>query len=305
MKSLMIFTFLTLWGTASAQSQFEQFLNSVNTASDSSDKAAIIDSFMIHARSAGIPYIEDSTVNFIFRGEADSVKLELYQIGNVDPSFHRLENTNFFFYSQTFELDARLEYTFHVDTLNILDPENPAPVYWLFLFPASEFTMPGYEYPEETIPKPKVVKGTIDTVYVFSTQLDTTFMVQVYLPPGYHDDPSERFPAIYINDGQLVAAPYLGAMPIVLDNLIHQSKIEKLISVFIESHFNTRADIYGGVRSLEYEDFVLNTMVPYIDSAYRTIQSPEARAIGGASFGGLVSTQIPYHHPEIVGKVAA
>ncbi|MCW8811169.1 MAG: hypothetical protein OQK64_09455, partial [Ignavibacteriaceae bacterium] len=66
----LIFLFSTL---LPAQSQFQQFINYVNSLGDPTEKQAVVDSFMTYARTVGIPFIEDSTANFIYLGNPNSV----------------------------------------------------------------------------------------------------------------------------------------------------------------------------------------------------------------------------------------
>ena len=80
MKRLIFMIILLSTGNAYPHSNFQQFLDSVTSAQTDSAKAALIDSFMTHARSVGIPFIEDSTANFIYRGNATSVNLRLIGI---------------------------------------------------------------------------------------------------------------------------------------------------------------------------------------------------------------------------------
>ena len=57
------------------QSQFQQFINYVNSLGDPAEKQAAVDSFMTYARTVGIPFIEDSTANFIYLGNPSSVSV--------------------------------------------------------------------------------------------------------------------------------------------------------------------------------------------------------------------------------------
>jgi enterochelin esterase family protein len=79
-------------------------------------------------------------------------------------------------------------------------------------------------------------------------------------------------------------------MLIVLDNLIHQQKIEPIIAVFIDprepgnSSNNRRASEYTG--NIKFANFVADELVPTVDQSFRTNSSPSKRAILGTSLGG-------------------
>src|SRR3970040_314468 len=73
---LYILSFIFFITTFSnAQSQFQQFIDYVNSLSDPIEKQAAVDSFMTYARTVGIPFIEDSTANFIYLGNPNSVSV--------------------------------------------------------------------------------------------------------------------------------------------------------------------------------------------------------------------------------------
>ena len=303
MKKFMLLLAVLCWQRVFAQ-EFQAFLASVNSAATDSAKTAIIDGFMVHARQAGIPFIENGTANFIYRGKATSVALELIpalELTFLTVNMQRLSNTDFFYYSQAFEMDARLEYTFTIvaggDTTRLaLDSENPRVVIWLGYL-TSELAMPGYEMPTETFFDPAIPHGALKNHNLFSDRLNATYSIYVYLPPGYDEHPTKRYPTGYAQDGQLAL---LGGYLNVMDNLMAQGKIQEGLFVLIPSFDRTAT--YAGERRFDYEDFVVNTVVPFVDSTYRTEKSPRGRLIGGASFGALISAQIAYRHPDLFGK---
>ena len=73
MRRIILFLVLAFTFISYPQSQFQQFINHVNSLTDSLDKVVVIDSFMIVARQQGIPFIEDSTANFIYLGTPNSI----------------------------------------------------------------------------------------------------------------------------------------------------------------------------------------------------------------------------------------
>jgi enterochelin esterase-like enzyme len=59
----------------------------------------------------------------------------------------------------------------------------------------------------------------------------------------------------------------------------------------------------GGGQS--FEEQLVNELMPHIDATYRTVQTREARAIGGISRGGVWSLEIAFQHPDAFGIVGA
>lgn len=59
----------------------------------------------------------------------------------------------------------------------------------------------------------------------------------------------------------------------------------------------------GGGHANRYTRFILEDLIPFIDSEYRTIPEPDSRGLGGSSLGGLVTLYIALRHPETFGKL--
>jgi enterochelin esterase-like enzyme len=54
-----------------------------------------------------------------------------------------------------------------------------------------------------------------------------------------------------------------------------------------------------------YNAYVATELVDYIDATYRTIASPQSRAIAGISMGGRIATMTALQHPQRFGVVGA
>jgi enterochelin esterase family protein len=110
----------------------------------------------------------------------------------------------------------------------------------------------------------------------------------VYTPYGYDD--MQDLPVVYVTDGHEYADDKLGAMLIVMDNLIHQNVISPIIAVFIDprepgnTSNNRRMSEY--VENINFANFVSDELVPQIDANYKTNPDPDYRAILGTSLGG-------------------
>jgi enterochelin esterase family protein len=95
----------------------------------------------------------------------------------------------------------------------------------------------------------------------------------------------------------------LGSAANTLDYLIALSKIEPIICVFVPPV--DRDNEYAFNKSQEFESFIVTELMPHIDSTFRTMLVPAKRGMAGLSFGGLITTQICYNHPESFGLAAA
>lgn len=135
--------------------------------------------------------------------------------------------------------------------------------------------------------------------------------LQVYLPPGYRTS-DERYPVVYIHDGQL------WQIDAVLNDLIATEKFAEIILVRIFSS-NQRTSDYlpyqdNYVRqdwgpytpnAKIFSDFVVQKIIPYIDGKYRTINDRKSRAVMGASFGGLLALWMGYNYSDYFSMVGA
>ena len=293
---LWIFLFAQL---LPAQSQFQQFINYVNSLGDPTAKQAAVDSFMTYARTQGIPFIEDSTANFIYLGNPSSVTVPGDFNGwsiSAWPMTH-LSETNFWYRSANFELDARLDYKFVLNgTTWILDPENPNTCTGGF-GPNSELSMPLYVQPWEIEYNPNIEHGTVIQKTIFSTNVNTNYNLNIYLPPGYDSPAATTYPAVYFQDGSEYIS--LGKAVNVIDNILDSLKIKAVIAVFVTP--NNRNVEYAGSLRNQYRLFFVNELVPYIDTNYKTKVNPKERLVLGDSYGGNISALISYNHPEVFG----
>lgn len=143
--------------------------------------------------------------------------------------------------------------------------------------------------------------------------------VRVLLPPGY-DAGRHRYPALYLNDGQDMAAVHLRG---TLAQLHGEHVIRPVIVVAIDM-LHDRMGTYGlsdraagrsrpgdsrfgpvGARAHEYSEWVVRTLVPYIDAHYRTVDKAGARTVLGWSLGGLNAFNLGWQYPDIFGRVGA
>lgn len=130
------------------------------------------------------------------------------------------------------------------------------------------------------------------------------FKVSVILPTGYN--PHKQYRTIYLQDGGNAAKQALN----YIDRLIITEQIEPII---IGVHPNNREEDYtpwqaaalqadkpaSGGKATKYLHLLVNEIKPFIDKHYATNPSAGYTAIGGCSFGGLVSIFASYYYPEI------
>jgi enterochelin esterase-like enzyme len=147
-------------------------------------------------------------------------------------------------------------------------------------------------------------RGTVQRIYVTSRALGGRSQpVDVYLPPGYAQHPSRRYPVFYLLHGvpgRPGAFLQTVRMGVVEDILLARHTIRPMILVmpFGSTGSFTDKEWANGVRPHEgWETFLSRDVVGAIDNRYRTIRSGSGRAIGGLSEGGYGALNIGIHHP--------
>lgn len=183
---------------------------------------------------------------------------------------------------------------------------------------AIEFAARGAATPAGATPRRSTRSGDIRVHSdVKSPQLGNARTVQVYLPPGYDRDEKQRYPVLYMQDGNNVfdAATAFGGVEWAADEtaerLIAAGQIRKLIIVAIDNtpdrvneYTAAQEPTRGGGKADAYLKFVIDTVKPLIDQTYRTLPDAANTAIGGSSLGGVISLYAVYSRPDVFGSAA-
>ena len=151
---------------------------------------------------------------------------------------------------------------------------------------------------------------------VASPQLDNERDLLVLLPPGYRQG-TERYPVMYLNDGQNVfdeATSYAGEWRADEAAQASAARGHPVILVAIPNMGEERLAEYAPfpapesdrvARAEAYAAFLANTVKPLIDERYRTLPTPADTAIVGSSMGGLVSLYTAFRYPGVFGFAGA
>ena len=155
-----------------------------------------------------------------------------------------------------------------------------------------------------------------------SNHLNVPRNVLVYLPPGYGANPEQRYPVLYMHDGQNLINPQdaFGGVVWGVDEtaqeLILTNQIEPLIIVGIYNAGEKRIDEYTPVKSAggrmkgrggqadQYGRMIVEELKPFIDHEYLTKPGREFTALGGSSLGGLVSLHLGLKRPDVFSRLA-
>jgi enterochelin esterase-like enzyme len=218
-------------------------------------------------------------------------------------------------------------YTFRVDGIAALDPAN------------SEFEREGSRFnsvvmisgPESSLWDFKdVPHGSTEIIWYPSTVLEhTRRRMYVYLPPGYHETASARYPVLYLlhgGGGDEDSWTSVGRAAVILDNLIAAGKATPMIVVMPNGNpWEAAAQGYalGPAPSLRVDPrptdpgrFALNApqhlepyagdfgenlekdVIPFVEKTYRVRADAAHRAIAGLSRGGAQTVVISANNPD-------
>lgn len=141
-------------------------------------------------------------------------------------------------------------------------------------------------------------------------------VIRVFLPNGYAET-NERYPVLYLHDGQNVFSdeeafegnslqlePYLSEQDVqwivvaIDHDLAENARIHEYSpwpNAEASKKINPDGEVLGGKGEL-YTRFVLEELVPHIDRTYRTTRE---RLISGSSLGGLISLYITAQAPDV------
>lgn len=145
--------------------------------------------------------------------------------------------------------------------------------------------------------------------------------VLIYTPDGYDPKSADKYAVIYMTDGHNLFDPNMTsygcwAVAESVEAMASQSD-NKTIVVGIENMDGWRDDELtpnlGTPTNPEYEDghgayfcdFLMKTVVPYVEKNYNVYTDSDHTAICGSSSGGIESFYIAMEHPEKFGAVGA
>ena len=171
--------------------------------------------------------------------------------------------------------------------------------------------------------------GRIEKHVAFPSRLVAPREVDVWLPPGYDENPAERYPVIYMHDGQNIFDPatsYGGVsweVDRALCRLIQAGQTRGAIIVGIwntglgrfseymprKAAFGETLSLYAGgptmptstIISDAYLKFLVEELKPFLDQTYRTKPDAAHTFVMGSSMGGLISAYAVAEYPQVFG----
>jgi S-formylglutathione hydrolase FrmB len=160
------------------------------------------------------------------------------------------------------------------------------------------------------------IGGSIERIKVHGKSLEGNLEndspdreVAVYLPPGYAAGKNQRYPVLYLlhGYGRTVEnwAPFID-LPGGADRDIASGAAKKMIIVIPDANTAYGGSMYSSSPTTgDWEAYITEDLVSYIDSHYRTIATRESRGLAGHSMGGYGVWRIAMKHPELYAAIYA
>ncbi len=176
---------------------------------------------------------------------------------------------------------------------------------------------------------PAATAGRIETLPPLASRFVVPRRVDVWLPPGYDEHPDERYPVVYLHDGQNAFDPAISfggdswEADQAVCRLMQAGRIRGAILVAIWNtglgrfaeympqkaatgavvllHVGTQSIATDTIRSDAYLKFMVEELKPLIDRTYRTQPGAAGTFVLGSSMGGLISAYAVAEYPGVFG----
>jgi len=194
-----------------------------------------------------------------------------------------------------------------VDGAAVLDPATNAFIGYGHMCNAFEIPEPGVDfYDLKDVPH-----GSVLIKNYYAKTANSWRHIFVYTPPGYDNNTSIRYPVLYLQHGggedERVWIE-MGRTNVILDNLLAQGKTKPMIVVMETSAVGTPGGAgagapagagrgtgfggFGGPGGGPYGQLMVNDLIPWVDSNFRTLADKGHRAMAGLSMGGMQTASV-------------
>lgn len=124
--------------------------------------------------------------------------------------------------------------------------------------------------------------------------------VWVYLPTGYLTN-GIPYPLLLVFDGQAYVSDLIPT-PDILDRMIHDREVPKVVAVFISSidqpSRNRELPCHG-----PFVEFLTQELLPWVHRYYNVSSDPASTVLAGSSYGGLAAAYAAWKRPDLFGIV--
>ncbi|MFJ6793597.1 alpha/beta hydrolase [Streptomyces sp. NPDC091268] len=125
--------------------------------------------------------------------------------------------------------------------------------------------------------------------------------IKIILPPGYHDDPTRRYPVLYFLHGS-PDDPVQQNYPALRTS---NSMITVIPDGGARGWYANWLNQSTPAGAQNWETFHLRQVIPFIDANLRTVATKKGRAIAGVSMGGFGAFHYAQDRPDLFSQTAS
>lgn len=161
--------------------------------------------------------------------------------------------------------------------------------------------------------------GTVRTIRLQGKVLPGERTLRIWLPPGYDASGQQRYPVLYVLDGQNAfdsCTGYQGhewKLDEVATRLITSKAIPPIVIVAIDNAGARRANEYlpyadpfnpmtGQMEGGRLAAFLSEDVMPAVAKSFRVSTDPAEIGVGGFSYGGIATLHLALTAPQLFSK---
>jgi len=175
------------------------------------------------------------------------------------------------------------------------------------------------QFPPRTYPPAPAKRGTVERVKVHAKALEGNLEgdspdrdVSIYLPPSYKKDTKRRYPVVYLlhgymdNDINWFGEKHVFVdAPLAIDRAIASGSREMIV-VMPSAYTVYMGSMYSNSPTTgNWEGFITQELVAYVDAHYRTIPGRASRGLAGHSMGGYGTVRMGMKYPDAFSSLYA
>ncbi len=218
----------------------------------------------------------------VFRVKAPEAKLVQLDLGR---KYDMTKNTEGIWEVTTDSLSEGFHYySVIIDGVAVCDPASET-------FYGMGRMASGFEVPfrgDETYAVRNVPHGDIRIKRYYSTVTNSWRRFYIYVPAGYDQNTSEKYPVLYLMHGggeDERGWATQGKTDLILDNLIADKKAVPMLIVMPDGNIPMQA--FGEDVLSAFESELKQCIIPYVEKNFRVKPEANSRALAGLSMGGI------------------
>lgn len=162
------------------------------------------------------------------------------------------------------------------------------------------------------------LKGKLERITVHGRSLEGNLEgdnpnrpVSVYLPPSYGTSEDRRYPVVYVLHGFTDTdlrwfgwEKHFVNVPAAFERALDAGTVREMILVMPNAYTAYAGSMYSSsVTTGDWESYVADELVAYIDGHYRTIAERSSRGLTGHSMGGYGTIRIGMKRPDVFSSI--